>query len=170
MQYYTHGVFMWTVWVVIALLQIYTNRYWRHYWRWTKTVHAVLGFFSAALVITSGFIALKVGGWTINSTSSLHSKLGFAMFILGLLLMLGGIIANIIRQRVNMPWKTKKALIVGKVHKWYGRFIILFSQASVMTGLYHFYDHHSNESLGYALAGASSGIFFLLLIIGEVIY
>ena len=69
-----------------------------------------------------------------------------------------------------MPWKTKKALIVGKVHKWYGRFIILFSQASVMTGLYHFYDHHSNESLGYALAGASSGIFFLLLIIGEVIY
>ena len=86
---------MWATWVVIALLQIYTNRYWRHYWRWTKTVHAVLGFFAAALVITSGFIALKTGGWTINSTSSLHSKLGFSMFILGLLLMLGGITANI---------------------------------------------------------------------------
>ena len=169
-QYITHGVFMWTVWVLIALLQIYTNRYWRHYWKWTRTVHAVLGFFAAALVITSGFIALKTGGWIINSTSSLHSKLGFAMFILGLLLMLGGIIASIIRQKVNMPWKTNKALFVGKVHKWFGRFIILFSQFVVMTGVYNFYDFHDKKTMGYALAGVSSGIFFLFLIIGEIIY
>ena len=101
-----------------------------------------MGLFAAALVITSGFIALKTGGWIINSTSSLHSKVGFAGFILGLLLMLGGIVANIIKQRLNMPWKTNKALFVGKVHKWFGRFIIIFSQFVVMTGVYNMCDFH----------------------------
>ena len=62
-QYYTHGVFMWTGWSLIGLLQIYTNRYWRHYWRWSKTIHAILGLFSMSLGVTASFIALKTGGW-----------------------------------------------------------------------------------------------------------
>lgn len=118
---------MWTSWALIGLCQIYTNRYLRHKWQWSKTVHAILGFFAMALVITAGFIALKVGGWTINSTSSLHAKAGFSVFILGLLLMLGGVTANIIRLKVNLPWQSKKALFVGKVHKWFGRGIVLVS-------------------------------------------
>ena len=58
---------MWTTWALIGLLQIYMNRYLRHYWKWSKTVHAVLGFFAGALMLTAGLIALKVGNWTINS-------------------------------------------------------------------------------------------------------
>ena len=80
-----------------------------------------------ALTVTAGFIALKTGGWTINSDSTLHAKAGFATFILGLLLMFGGITANIIRLHVTMDWKTKRVLFVGKVHKWFGRGIILLT-------------------------------------------
>ena len=133
-------------------------------------MHAVLGFFAAALTITSGFIALKIEGWLVNSDSSLHSKVGYAAFLLGLALMLGGMIAAIIRQKVNMSWKTKRALLVGKVHKWFGRFIIIFSQFAIMTGTYHYYRKHDKPNLGYVLAGVSAGLFFVFLLIGEIVY
>ena len=58
---------MWTSWALIGLLQISTNRYLKHHWRWSKIVHSVLGFFAMALVITASLIALKTGGWTIGS-------------------------------------------------------------------------------------------------------
>ena len=58
---------MWVAWVIIGLAQIYTTRYFKHYWRWNKVVHSILGIFSMALVVTAGFLALKTGGWTINS-------------------------------------------------------------------------------------------------------
>lgn len=95
---------MWTSWALIGLCQIYTNRYLRHKWRWAKLVHALLGFLAMALVVTAGFLALNAGGWSINGDSSLHSIVGFIGFILGLLLMVGGITANIIRQKVSLPW------------------------------------------------------------------
>ena len=84
--------------------------------------------------------------------------------------MLGGMIAAIIRQKVNMPWKTKKALFVGKVHKWYGRLIVIFSQFVIMTGAYNFYNFHDKPNVGYAVAGVSSGLFFVFLLIGEIVY
>lgn len=90
-------------------------------------MHAVLGFFAMALVVTAGFISLKIGGWTINSDSSLHAKLGFSVFIMGLALMLGGMAANIIRLKVPMPWNTKTVLLIGKTHKLFGYFVVLFS-------------------------------------------
>ena len=170
LQYYIHGIFMWMTWALIGLLQICTNRYWRHKWRWNKIVHAVLGFFAAALIITAGFIAIKIGGWTINSQSSLHAKLGFSIFILGLSLMLGGIIGNIIRLKVEMPWKTKKALLVGKVHKWYGRFIIIVSQFVIGTGAYNFYNYDGEPGVGYGIGGGSAAVFFILLIVGEIMF
>ena len=66
-SYYAHGLLMWGTWALIGLMQIYTNRYWKKNWRWNKIVHAALGFLSMAMVITAGFIALNLGGWTINS-------------------------------------------------------------------------------------------------------
>lgn len=67
LPYYIHGAFMWISWALIGALQIYTNRYWRAHWRWNKIVHAMLGFLALILVITSAFIAINIGGWTINS-------------------------------------------------------------------------------------------------------
>jgi len=161
---------MWGAWALIGLLQIYTNRYYRHMWKWSKLAHGILGFIAGALMITAGFIAIKTGGWTINSSSSVHAKAGFSTFILGVVLMLGGITANIIRLKVNLPWKTKKALFVGKVHKWFCRFIVLVSQFVIGSGAINFYTFDDEPTLGWALAGASAFLFFLFLIIGEVRY
>ena len=53
--YEFHGVFMWATWVVIGLVQIFTTRYWKHYWRWNKLVHSILGILSLGLVTTAAF-------------------------------------------------------------------------------------------------------------------
>ena len=126
--------------------------------------------FACALIITAGFIAIKIGGWTINSQSSLHAKAGFSIFILGLLLMIGGMTANIIRLKVDMPWKSKKALFVGKVHKWYGRGLVIVSQFVIGTGAYNFYNYDGEPAVGYGIGGASAAVFFILLITGEIMF
>lgn len=140
-KWIVHGVFMWVGWAVIGLLQICTNRYWRAQWRWNKVVHAILGFASLLLTLVAGFIGLVLSKWQINSASSLHSKVGFAAFLMGVVLMLGGMVANITRLMIAMPWKTKRVLLLGKVHKWFGRIVIIFSQYVIGTGSYHFFTH-----------------------------
>lgn len=72
-------------------------------------------------------IALNIGGWTINSASSLHAKFGFCMFIIGAALMFGGMAANIVRLKVNMAWNTKTVLRLGMAHKWFGRCVIIIT-------------------------------------------
>jgi len=140
----------------------------RHYWRYSKIMHATLGTFALALVVTAGFIALKTGGWRINTSLSLHAKLGFSTFVMGITLMLGGIAANIIRLKVPMNWRTKWVLSVGKVHKYFGWFIVLGSQFVIATGFINFYTFEGKHDLGWGLAGASCAFFFIGLISGEV--
>ena len=90
-------------------------------------MHAILGLISMALVIAAAMIALSVGGWSISSDSSLHAKFGFCIFIMGLVLMLGGITTNIVRLKVNMAWNTKTVLRIGMVHRYFGWCIVIIS-------------------------------------------
>ena len=121
-----------------------------------------------ALVITAGFIALNLGGWTINSSSSMHAKAGFCIFIMGLVLMLGGITANIIRLKVNMAWNTKTVLRIGNVHRFFGYGIVIVSQFVIATGFINFYTYDGKDTLGWSVGSVSGVIFFILLIYGEV--
>ena len=132
-----------------------------------KTIHAVLGFFAAAMLITAGLIAIKTLGWKVTGTANLHAKLGFATFVMGLCLIVGGITANISRRKVLAPWNSKKTLLVGKIHKWFGRFLILGSQFVLATGFYTFYSYEGKDSLGYALGGASCAFFLIVIGAGE---
>lgn len=159
---------MWLSWAMIGLLQICTNRYWRKNWRWNKKLHAILGFVSMALVVTAGFIALKTGGWTINSSSSLHAKSGFCIFIMGLTLMFGGIVTATLRLFVAMPWNSKWVLRVGMVHRYFGWGVILTSQFVIGAGFVNFYVYDGKDELAWSLAGASAALFFTLLLAGEI--
>ena len=78
--------------------------------------------------------------------------------------------AIIIRLKVQMDWKTKRVLFVGKVHKWYGRGIILTNQFVIGSGALCFYEKQGNKEVGWIVAGVSSAVFFLVLLIGEITY
>ncbi len=99
-----------------------------------------------ALVITAGFIAINIGGWTINSSSSLHAKAGFSVFIMGIVLMFGGMTAFIVRLKVSLPWNTKKVLFIGKVHKFFGYGIVLVSQFVIGSGAVNFYSYDGKDT------------------------
>ena len=159
---------MWFSWAFIGLAQIYLNRYLRHKWRYSKIMHSVLGFLALALIVTAALIALKTGGWTVSIDLSLHAILGFSTFVMGIVLMLGGMTANLIRLHVRMDWKTKRVIFVGKVHKYFGWFLVLGSQFVIGTGFYNFYSYDGKDSLGWGLAGASCAFFFTGLISGEI--
>ena len=168
LQYYLHGIMMWTTWALIGLLQICTNRYWKTNWRWNRILHAILGVVSMGLTIAAAMIALSVGGWTISSESSLHAKFGLTIFIMGITLMFGGITALIVRVKVNMAWNTKTVLRIGMVHRWYGWGLVIVSQATIGTGAYNFYSYDGKDSIGWGIAGGSAGLFFTLLLVGEI--
>ena len=78
-----------------------------------------------ALTVGASLLVIAMAGWEIQDT--LHSKVGFSIFIMSLSLMFGGIGANILRLHVALPWNTKWILRVGRVHRWYGWALILFS-------------------------------------------
>jgi len=87
---------------------------------------------------------------------------------MGIALCLGGFAANITRIKITAPWNSKKTLLVGKIHMWFGRLLVLGSQFVIGTGFINFYSYEDKKSLGWGLAGASAAFFFIGLIAGEV--
>lgn len=160
---------MWSTWVVIGLSQIYLNRYMKDNWRWNKLLHAILGMFAMALTITAAMLAMQTGGWVLTGSAlPLHSKVGFSAFVLGILLMVGGMTANIFRLKVRMDWRTKYIRLVGKIHKYFGWLVLLFTQFVISTGIYKFYDFVEKDTKAWILVGCSCSLFFVLLLIGEI--
>lgn len=90
------------------------------------------------------------------------------MFIIGLVLMFGGIAANVLRLFVEMPWNTKTVLLIGKTHKWFGRGVLIVTQFVIGSGAYNFYSYEGKADVGWAIAGTSAALFFIALIAGEV--
>ena len=160
---------MWISWALIGLLQISTIRYGRAHWKWNKLVHLILGLFASALVFTAGMLALNFDDYNIKG-GSFHGKVGFSVFVLGLILAVGGMLANIIRMKTVMAWNSKRTLLIGKVHRYAGWLIILLGQVAIGSGAYRHWHHEGNDAVGWTLAGVSTALFFILLLAQEIRY
>lgn len=82
--------------------------------------------------------------------------------------MVGGMTANIFRLKVRMDWRTKYIRLVGKIHKYFGWLVLLFTQFVISTGIYKFYDFVEKDTKAWILVGCSCSLFFVLLLIGEI--
>ena len=87
-------------------------------------MHLILGLAALALTVTASLTAMKHFDWTIHKTS-FHAKFGFAVFVISIALILGGLAAFISHLKVNAPWNSSKILLIGKVHKYFGWCVIL---------------------------------------------
>ena len=67
-----------------------------------------------------------------------------------------------------MDWATWKVRFVGKSHRWFGRFMVIFSQVVIGSGAVLHWKVEENISLGWALAGISASLFFVLLLAFEI--
>ena len=128
-----------------------------------------MGLAALALTVTASLTAMKHFDWTIHKTS-FHAKFGFAVFVISIALILGGLAAFISNLKVNAPWNSSKILLIGKVHKYFGWCVILVAQVAVGTGINSFCVFNGWTNTGYVLIGASSALFTIALIVYEILH
>lgn len=87
---------MWFAWCLIALGQIYTNRYLRHQWKYRQLAHTILGVLSMAVTLGAGFLALSSKQWHL--TKGVHDIMGFVTMCSAVLLTLGGLVSLLKRK------------------------------------------------------------------------
>ena len=64
-----------------------------------------------------------------------------------------------------MEWKDdNKAQTVAKMHRWSGRFMLLLSNATIASGVWHYYDNRLKGDVRRVL-GAYSFVLFVVLFI-----
>ena len=116
--YVWHGFIMWGCWTIIGLLQIYSNRYLRSYWRCHRTLHYITGTLAVLVITASALFALSKNNWKILKTT--HTIAGFITFILAVLLGLGGIFAAVTLKYSTNEWDTLRFVKGKAVHKVFG--------------------------------------------------
>ena len=88
-------------------------------------MHTILGLASLVLTTYGVWIAFvqrrKRIVWTY------HPICGLILCVMAVLLILGGIFANLKRQTLNYDWNSKGFASNGKCHGYCGYFVILFS-------------------------------------------
>ena len=123
-----------TTWTFIALIQVYSGRYLKHWWRWRYLTHAVCGGISGVLTLTAYLMILKARGWEIE-LSYWHGFFGNISFVLVESMILGGATLFVVMKTVNLDWKTKYLLLLKTVHGTFGYFLVIAIQVTVMSGI-----------------------------------
>lgn len=86
-----HGVVLWLVWSVVALIQIASNRYYKHYWRFNMWMHRIFG----VIILYSTVFYGGYGYWKLGRVyDDGHAILGLATLAVILFLVLSGVIAR----------------------------------------------------------------------------
>ena len=125
---------MWFAWTVLSILQVYTSRYLKHYWKWRYAIHSVVGMLSLIFTLAGSLIIIKWLGWSFVFTSW-HNRLGTLFMVLGMLLCLAGVYTLVLKRYMRFEWATIKMLRLAAIHKYLGYFVILTVQLAVATGI-----------------------------------
>jgi predicted ferric reductase len=134
----THGIIMWLAWTLVGVAQIWTGRYLVHWWRWRQFFHSTLGGLMGVLTIAGTVLILKFLKFQYYF-NHLHNVAGMVCALLGLLLVLGGIFALVLRRVVNNDWKTKQMLQMTMGHRIFGYFMIFAVQIAVNSGISRYF-------------------------------
>ena len=165
-----HGIIMYTAWSVISLIQITLNRYLRHQWRWKQLAHTILGTFTILMTSFGAYLSIKQEGIEVKNNP--HSQLAY--ITLGLVGFLGimGLTSVILRSGYccNMDWNTQRILLITKLHKYVAYFTIVFSQATVSSGVMTYFTYNNKQSEGYEIISGINFLFYTIWIIAEVLY
>ena len=127
----------WSCWTIVGLLQIYTNRYLAHLWKWKSLLHNIAGFLASFMCIFSTYMATKENGFTLFSGR--HGSIGLVLGILTLFLAISGILpAYLLRFKTN-TWGKMKFIKSKLPHKYLGLSMIIASQLAITSGIkvYH---------------------------------
>ena len=132
---------MYVAWSVISFIQITLNRYLRHQWRWKQLAHTILGTFSLIMTFVGAYLSISQEGIEVENNP--HAQLAYiTLALVGFLGIMG--LTSVIQRSgycCNMDWKTQRILFITKLHKYAAYFTIVFSQATVSTGVMTYFTY-----------------------------
>lgn len=129
-----HGWMMWLSWTVICMAQISLNRYYRTWWRYSQTMHNVLGSIAGILTLVALIIMLKSKNGHMTFSQQYHSIFGIIMIVLAPLMIIGGWVTYLMRRGMS-DWSTTSMLKRKRAHMYFGYFIFFTVQLAVCTGI-----------------------------------
>ena len=128
-----HGILYTLAWTYLALVEMYTGRYLRHWWKYRHLIHSVVGTLVLALTLAGWIIMMNVQGWTC-SWDNLHVVSGNISTFLIFAMLAGGYVLLFLQKGVNLDWNTKYITLARKSHAWLSYFIVITVQVAVMSG------------------------------------
>ena len=107
-------------------------------------------------------LALSASGTGLKFDST-HTQLGFAMFLIGSLLCVGGMVTSAIKFKIPYAWNTRRKILLSKGHGYFAYVVMLFGQVVIASGLINFFSFEDEDKKGYVLLGLSWAFFIIVL-------
>ena len=132
-------------------------------------MHAVIGSCATICCTVSAILILDKLEWEIL-TNYTHTSTSLYVWIVSVLLGIGGLSAGTAKFGCDFKWKTKTVLLMGAIHKYFAWFVIVATQFALFTGqqVYSELISPGNESLHNTLKGLNLGGFVTAILIMEV--
>ena len=161
-----HAWIMLYCWTVACLLEVFSNRYWKHFYSVHQWIHSIVGYVTFILTTYAIWIAYKQRNRTI--IWGYHPIAGFITYIIGGLVILLGMISMFKRKFIRKDWETSKLIWWASVHRIVAYLLIFVSQVTLIAGFYIFYKQLMETTRGYALAALNFVVFWGSLAGGEI--
>ena len=166
----THGVIMYACWSVLSLVQLYLNRYLRHYWRYRQLLHSIIGTIMLICTIGSASLALVAVEQPLENMVA-HKYAGIVTLTFASITGLLGIVRVLMPRCCDMRWKSHTLLKMKLAHKYLALLLIVGSQVTVSLGIIRLcIIKDDKKKAGYVIIGAQNLLFFMLLLGSEAIY
>ena len=168
-----HGLTMWFAWSIGGLVQIISNRYFKHKYAWRQFVHTLTGLLMCLTVISGFTIVFGLSGWALMfdfARHNMHPTFGNATVFFGVAVTIGGLAAESLRRFGTYDWRSSLVLSVGKIHKVFGYLLICFSQVTISTGLIYNFGYLGKTDLGWTLIWCNLIFFWGVLAVFEILH
>ena len=135
-----HGLTMYLCWSILSIVQLFLNRYLRHYWRWKQGAHTIIGILSLCLTAYAVYQAYSSSHFHFGH--SVHAYAGLITCGLILVMAFLGLVSCVMRTHCcNMDWKSPRLVCFTKLHRYLAFAIIIGSQATVSFGINNYYTY-----------------------------
>ena len=120
-----HGVLFTFTWTYLALVEVYTGRYLKHWWRKRHLVHAIVGTVAGVLSLIGLLIIMDAMGWRLW-WHNFHCGAAIISTFAGFVLIALGAAELYVLKKVTLEWQSKKLMWLLRSHKYLGYFLIFF--------------------------------------------
>ena len=116
-----HGIYYTLAWTYLAMIEMWTGRFLRHWWKYRHIIHSVVGTIILILTLIGWILVMNNSNWK-TSWDLLHFVVGNIFTWLCLAMLAGGFVLLGMMKMVDLPWNTKYINMARHIHHYFGYF------------------------------------------------